>query len=247
MRAGSCCLSSTRLSFLLVNLSCLLTKRDYRHVRFGFALQWYVISRPTPQCKQMILKLASVIYTKISFRLSWDYLGTGLHIMQLLCLRQVLHCPVAGKWLHLHLFPGLWLSSVFSSCSCQVAGTGLAIIYSIVLFFPICDQVPCEYHLNKQTKPLHFPSSFPVPLSGATLRDFLSTHRWLKVQIVELQFSSKGSMQSKLVIKKPKKPKPSCFLILIKDESGQYTGLWVRKQIVTFRLAISMSENICFS
>lgn len=130
------------------------------------------------------------------FRLSWDYLGTGLYIMQLLCLRQVLHCPVSGRWLHPHLFLGLWLSSVFSSPSCQVAETGFAITYPIVLFFPICDQVPCEYHLNKQTKPLHFPSSFPVPLSGATLRDFLSTHRRLKVQIIKLQFSGKGSMQS---------------------------------------------------
>lgn len=128
------------------------------------------------------------------FRLSWDI----WELMYTLCNtcawgNATLSC--CSKWLHLCLFPGLWLSSVFSSLSCQVAGTGFVITYSIVLFFPICDQVPCEYHLDKQTKPLHFPSSFPVPLSGATPRDFLSTHRRLKVQIVKLQFSGKGSMQ----------------------------------------------------
>lgn len=149
-----------------------------------------------PQRKKMILKLVSIIYTKISS----DYLeisGNWSIHCAITVLEAMLHCPVAGKWLHLCLFLGLWLSSVFSSLSCQVAGTGFVITYSIVLFFPICDQVPCEYHLDKQTKPLHFPSSFPVPLSGATPRDFLSTHRRLKVQIVKLQFSGKGSMQSK--------------------------------------------------
>lgn len=81
MQAGNCCLNSTRLSFLLVNLSCLLTERDYRHVWLGFALQWYVISRPTPQCKQMILKLASIIYIKISS----DYLETIWELVYTLC------------------------------------------------------------------------------------------------------------------------------------------------------------------
>lgn len=149
-----------------------------------------------PQCKQMILRLASIIYTKISS----DYLETIWELVCTLCnycawgkcytvLLQGSGCTYIYSWV-------CDLSSVFSSLLCQVAGTEFAITYSIVLFFPICDQVPCEYHLNKQNKPLHFPFSFPVPLSGATLRDFLSTHRRLKVQIVKLQFSGKGSVQS---------------------------------------------------
>lgn len=148
-----------------------------------------------PQCKQMILKLASIIYGKISS----DYLETIWELVYTLCN----YCAW-GKC-YTVLLQGSGCTYIYSrvcDCplcfhlSCQVAGTGFAITCSIVLFFPICDKVPCEYHLNKQTKPLHFPSSFPVPLSGATLRDFLSTQRRLKVQIVKLQFSGKGLVQS---------------------------------------------------
>lgn len=195
MQAGNCCLNSTRLSFLLANLSLLLIDKK----RLQACTVWFCppvicdfqayVSMQTNDLKAGVHHLHWDL-----FRLSWNYLETGLHSMQLLCSRQALHSPVAVKWLHLHLFPGSWLSSMFSSLSCQVAGTGFAITYSIVLFFPIFDQVPCESHLKKQNKWLHFPSPFPVPLSGATLRDFLSTHSRLKVKIIKLQCSAKGSM-----------------------------------------------------
>lgn len=70
------------------------------------------------------------------FRLPSNYLGTGLYNTRVVSLMQALHFPTAVKRLHLHLFPGSWLSSEFSSLSYQVAGTGLAITYSIVLFPP---------------------------------------------------------------------------------------------------------------
>lgn len=63
-----------------------------------------------------------------------------------------------------------------------MAGTGFAITYSIVLFFPAFDPVECESHLKKQTKALPFPSPFPILFSGAALRDFLSTHSQLQSQ-----------------------------------------------------------------
>lgn len=104
---------------------------------------------------------------------------------------------------------------------------------------PIFDQVPCESHLKKHNKLLHFPSLFPVPLSGATLRDFLSTHSRLKVKIVKLHFSLKGSMHLKLGNEnKKKKVKISFFLVLLKHESEQCLLLWMRKKTVTFRPAL---------
>lgn len=120
MQAGNCCLNSTRLSFLLVNLSlsCLLTKRDYRHVRFGFALQWYVISRPMRWCKLMIVKLASTIYTVISL----DYLET------------------IWKWSTQHAITVLEASASFSYCSKVAAPTliprFLTVLYVFISLMP---------------------------------------------------------------------------------------------------------------
>lgn len=193
-------------------------------------------------CKWMILKLASIIYTEISLA----YLETIWKLVYTVCNDYA--------WGKCYILLLNWSGCTYTysqvpdcplyfNLSCQVAGTGFAITYSIVLFFPIFDQVPCESHLQKQNKQLHFPSPFPVPLSGATLRDFLSTHSQLKVKIVKLRFSGKGSMWSKLVIKKKKALN---FLLSDLNET------WKRavhssvdeKAKVTFRLALFMFETL---
>lgn len=148
MQAGNCCLNSTRLSFLLVNLSLLLIDKK----RLQACTVWFC---PPVICDFQTYALMQTNDFKAGvhrlhwdlFRSAWNYLETGLYSTKLLHLGQVLHSPITAKWLHLHIFPGSWLSSVFLPLSCQVAGTGFAITYSIVLFFPIFDQVPCESHL----------------------------------------------------------------------------------------------------
>lgn len=138
IQAGNCCLNSRKLSFLLVNLSLLLI--DRKRLQASTVLlcppvicdfQTYA-SMQTNDLKADLRRLCWDL-----FRLSWNYLETGLYSTQVVSLRQVRHSPTAVKTLHLYPFPGSWLSSEFSSLSYQVAGTGFAITYSIVLFFPL--------------------------------------------------------------------------------------------------------------
>lgn len=98
MQAGNCRLNSTRLSFLLVNLSLLLIDKK----RLQACTVWFC---PPVTCDFQTYALMQTNDLKAGihhlhrdlFRLSWNYLETGLYRMQLLCFRQVLHSVIQSS------------------------------------------------------------------------------------------------------------------------------------------------------
>lgn len=174
------------------------------------------------------------------FRLPSNYLGTGLYNTRVVSLMQALHFPTAVKRLHLHLFPGSWLSSEFSSLSYQVAGTGLAITYSIVLFPPPHFWPSAMWiSLKKTQQTITFSLSLSCPPFRCYTKGLPFNSQETKSQNCKAAFQFEGINASKTrEWKEKKKVKISFFPVLLKHESEQCMLLWMRKKTVTFRPAL---------
>lgn len=169
------------------------------------------------------------------FRLPSNYLGTGLYNTRVVSLMQALHFPTAVKRLHLHLFPGSWLSSEFSSLSYQVAGTGLAITYSIVLFPPPHFWPSAMWiSLKKTQQTITFSLSLSCPPFRCYTKGLPFNSQQTESQNCKAAFQFEGINASKT--REWKEKKKSKFLSFwsywnMKVSSACFCG-WERKQLL---------------